>query len=215
MERFTPTSARHRGRCRSAIYHMRNSEEIVSTSQNPPVVIRKANLKKRMFGRVSQIPTPNTLSLLVEMDFVDYGDYAAFLQIQGNFSRLPVAVFIGTKKKGEQTSEMARETTISHGLAASGAPDILIVYNDMGYWVVLPRSPPSRNIALLTFIPGHRRSLGAAGRRLGHYRAIADHIVGDRKANCLERDGGGVQQRQRCVWAPKYNSLAGLSRGNL
>ena len=37
----------------------------------------------------------NTLNGLVGMDFVDYGEYAAFLHSRDTFSRFPVAVFIG------------------------------------------------------------------------------------------------------------------------
>ena len=43
--------------------------------------------QERMFGRVAKIPISNTFNELVEMDFVDYGDHATFLHIQGTFSR--------------------------------------------------------------------------------------------------------------------------------
>ena len=51
-----------------------------------------------MFRRVDKIPLANTFSELVEMVFVDYGDYAAFLHIQDSFSLLSV-VFTGAKKR--------------------------------------------------------------------------------------------------------------------
>ena len=38
-----------------------------------------------MFGRVAKIPVANTFSELVEMDSVDYGRHATFLQIQDIF----------------------------------------------------------------------------------------------------------------------------------
>ena len=83
-----------------------------------------------MFGRVSEIPIANTLSELVGMGFVDFGEYAAFLHAQGTFSRFSVVVFRGTEK-GAGTAEMVLETVISHWSAVSGAPDILIVDKDM------------------------------------------------------------------------------------
>merc|ERR1712112_176904 len=42
-----------------------------------------------------------------------------------------------------------------------------------------------RNITLQTVIPGHHQSLGATERRHGHFRGILDHIIGNRKSNCL------------------------------
>ena len=48
------------------------------------------------------------------MDFVDYGEYAKFLHIRETFSRFPVSVFIGAKKKEAQKAERVRETAISH-----------------------------------------------------------------------------------------------------
>ena len=77
-----------------------------------------------MFGRVSKIPIANTSNELVEMDFVDYGDHATFLHIQDTFSRFSAVSFLGTKKRGEQTAEMVRETVISNWLDVFGAPEI-------------------------------------------------------------------------------------------
>ena len=51
-----------------------------------------------MFGAVSKIPISSAFNELVEMGFVDYGDYAAFLHIQDTFSRFSVGVFTGAKK---------------------------------------------------------------------------------------------------------------------
>ena len=85
-----------------------------------------------MLRLAAKIPIANTLRELVEMDFVDYGEYATFLHIRDAFSLFSVAVFIGGNKKGAQTGEMAIETAMSHWLAAFGAPDILIVRQEMG-----------------------------------------------------------------------------------
>ena len=38
-----------------------------------------------MFGRVSKIPVANAFNELVEIDFVDYGDYVAFFTFKANF----------------------------------------------------------------------------------------------------------------------------------
>ena len=73
-----------------------------------------------MFGRVAKIPIANTFSELVEMDFVDYGDHATFLRIQDTFSRFSVVIFLGTKKKAEQTAEMVKESVISEWIAFLG-----------------------------------------------------------------------------------------------
>ena len=81
---------------------------------------KKGDLKQEriIMGRVAKIPIANTFSELVEMDFVDYGDYAAFLHIQGTFSRFSVDVFAGERQKDGQTSEMARASAISKWLSA-------------------------------------------------------------------------------------------------
>ena len=76
-----------------------------------------------MFGWVAKIPISNTFSELVEMGFVEYGDYSAFLHIQDAFSRFSVSAFPGEEEKGEQTAEMGRGAAISHWLAAFWAPD--------------------------------------------------------------------------------------------
>ena len=83
---------------------------------------------------------------------------------------------------------MASVTAISNGLAVFGAPDISIVDRDMGFiGKIFQYFSPSRNIVLQAAIHGSRKSLGAKERRRGHSRAITDHIVGNRKTNCLAR----------------------------
>ena len=46
----------------------------------------------------------NALNELVEMDFVDYCEYATFLHIHDAFSRFPVSVFTGPSDKDDQTA---------------------------------------------------------------------------------------------------------------
>ena len=80
--------------------------------------------QERMFGWVAKIPIANTSNGLVEMDFVEYGDHAAFLHIQDTFSRFTVIIFSRTKKQEEQTAEMAKESAISERMAFFGEPEI-------------------------------------------------------------------------------------------
>ena len=61
-----------------------------------------------MFGMVAEIPIANTPNELVEMDSVDYGDFATFRHIRGTFFTFRGHHFMGTKKKEEQTAEMGR-----------------------------------------------------------------------------------------------------------
>ena len=56
-----------------------------------------------MLGRVAEIPIANAFSELVEIDFVDYGDYASFLHIRDIFSRFPLVVFTWGEEKGGPT----------------------------------------------------------------------------------------------------------------
>ena len=39
------------------------------------------------------------------MDFVDYVDYATFLHVRDTFSRFSAIIFLGGKKREEQTAE--------------------------------------------------------------------------------------------------------------
>ena len=126
------------------------------------------------------------------MDFVDYGGCATFLHIQDTSSRFSVAILLGTKKREEQTAEMAREAVISNWLAVFGAPDILIVDKDeRSIGNIFQDFCTSRNITLQTVIPGHHQSLGATERRHAHFRGIIDHIIGNRKSNCLSNKQWG------------------------
>ena len=64
---------------------------------------------ERMFGRVA-IHIANTINWLVEMDFVDYGDFSKFLRILNTFPC--ISEIISTVGWG-QTSEMWREKAFS------------------------------------------------------------------------------------------------------
>ena len=46
---------------------------------------RAISKQERMFGTVAKIPIGNTFIELVEMDFVNYGDFATFLRIRNTF----------------------------------------------------------------------------------------------------------------------------------
>ena len=111
----------HKPSRRTSTHHLLmvgDSKGIISTSQNDSGEYKKDEFKReRVLACVAKIPIANTLNELVELDFVYYGYYAAFLHIMETSSRFPVAVFICTAEKGEQTSGMARETLISHWLA--------------------------------------------------------------------------------------------------
>ena len=87
---------------------------------------------------------------------------------------------------GEQTAEMPRWKAISNWLALFVTPGIIVVCKRSGYtgWV-FQYFCTSRNIALKAVIPGHPRSLGATERRRGHFRMVIDHMIGNKKANCL------------------------------
>ena len=62
----------------------------------------------------------------------------------------------------------------------------------MGFigWV-FQESCTARNVVLQTVIPGRNHSLGAKERRRGHFRMAIDHIIGNRRANCVTRKNGG------------------------
>ena len=53
-----------------------------------------------MFGRVGNIPIDNTFGEWVEMDFVDYGGYAAFLHTPDSFFAIFCSIACGGKEKG-------------------------------------------------------------------------------------------------------------------
>ena len=56
-------------------------------------MIKDDSKQERMFGRVGKIPISNTFNVLVEMDFVDYGDLSTCVRIQDTFSRFSVTAF--------------------------------------------------------------------------------------------------------------------------
>ena len=115
---------------------------------------------------------------LLKWIFVDYGDHATFLHIRDTLSRFSEIVFIGSKKREEQTAEMVRETMISNWLAVFGAPEILLVDKDKRFiGEICQDFCTGHNIISQTSIPGHHQSLGATERRRAHFRGIIDHII--------------------------------------
>ena len=137
--------------------------------------------QERMFGRVAKIPIFNTVNELVEMDFADYGNHAAFLRIQDTFSRFSVIIF-RRREKEEQTAEAVKASVISESMAFFGTPEITTVDKDSRFvGGIFQDSCTARNVILQTAIPGHHQSLGATERRLGLFRTIIDHVTGGRK----------------------------------
>ena len=81
---------------------------------------------------VSKIAISNAVDELVEMDFVDYGDYSEFLQIRDSLSRFSVVVY-SEKRKRARRAEIGSESAISHLSAALGDPVIIVWSRDMGF----------------------------------------------------------------------------------
>ena len=93
-------------------------------------MIKKGDFKKeRMFAGLDKIPRSDTLNELAGMDFADYGDSATSPHIHDTFSRFSAIVFLGAKKKEEQTAEMAGGV-ISDWVAVFGTPEIMMVGKD-------------------------------------------------------------------------------------
>ena len=102
-----------------------------------------------MFSGVAKIPIANTFNELVGMDFADYGAYAAFLHIQGDFFAISCHHFTGAKKKEEQTAEMARWKVISNRLSKFREPGIIATGKDsMAIGEVPQDFRTSRNIVI-------------------------------------------------------------------
>ena len=55
--------------------------------------------QERMFRRIAKIPISETPNGLVGMDFVDYWRKATFRHLVDIFSRYPIFVFVGNKKR--------------------------------------------------------------------------------------------------------------------
>ena len=98
---------------------------------------------------------------LAEMDFADYGDFATFVRIRGNFhvSRL-LLLWGGTKKEG-RVAEMVLANVMPNWLAVFGAPRIIVVDKDSRFiGGILQEFRTARNIVSQAEIPRHRQSLG-------------------------------------------------------
>ena len=101
-----------------------------------------------------------------------------FLVFQWRFSR---------KKETRRTNRgNGQWAMISNWLAVFGAPDILVVDKDKRFIGEIPQDFCTyHNIVMQTVIPRHHQSLGATERRRVHFRGIIDHIICNRKSNCL------------------------------
>ena len=171
-----------------------------SPSPSRETIKRRLQTGKDVRG-ISKIPIANTFSELAEMDFVDYGDFAAFLHIQDTFPRSPVIISIGAKKKEEQTDEMVRGDAISNWKAVYGAPGIIVADRDSRFTgVILHEFCTYRNIVSQAVIPGHHQSLGRrnvdtdiSGRSLIIWLEIRHRIVRGAK------NGWDLRQWRRCA----------------
>ena len=83
------------------------------------------SLRKKECLGVAKILIANTFDELVEMDFVDYGDYATFFAHSIYFCAFLCHYFLGAKKKEEQTAEMAKESAISERISFFATPGIM------------------------------------------------------------------------------------------
>ena len=63
------------------------------------MIKRTISNRGECFGGVAKIPIAKTFNVLVEMDFVDYGDLWDFLHIRDTFSRFFRDCVLGTKRK--------------------------------------------------------------------------------------------------------------------
>ena len=110
-----------------------NSQEIVSVSRNYSRKGEKEYSKQeRMFGMVAKIPIANTFNELVEMDFVDYGDYSAFLRIQDTFFAILRSSIYGGKEKDKNGGRGPRSGDFALVIGV-WAPGVIVVGEDMGF----------------------------------------------------------------------------------
>ena len=158
-----------------------------------PKTIKGGFKQEMMFGRVAKIPIANTSDELAEMDFANYGDFAAFLRIQGDFVSLFSAIIsMGAQKKEAHAAEMVRGKVVPNWLAVFGAPGIIVADKDSEFiGGDLQEFCAARNIVAQTVIPGHHQSLVATGRRRGHLRTIIHHMIGSKKPNSSGRKEWG------------------------
>ena len=94
-----------------------------------------ASLKKdRMFRLVDKIPLSKTPGELVEMDFLDYWDHAAFPHLQDTLPRYSIISLIGNKKKkDEHTAGKMTGATLTQSVSLFGATAIVIADKDPMY----------------------------------------------------------------------------------
>ena len=93
---------------------------------------KKGDFKQEMmFGGAARTPISNTFNELVEMDFVDYGGYAAFLQIQDAFVAISCIGFLWAQGKGRPNCiNGPRVGYFELVSGVFGAPGIIVVDKD-------------------------------------------------------------------------------------
>ena len=103
LKRIMPIPTSHRGKRRNTMCLWweppRSYFRDAKFWQN--MLKRTIPFKKECAG-TAKIPISDTLSGLVETDFVEYGDCAAFLHIRDALSRFSVAALTGSKKKATE-----------------------------------------------------------------------------------------------------------------
>ena len=57
-----------------------------------------------MLGGVAKISIARTFNELVEIDFVDYGDFATFSHMRDTFPRFPAIIFMGGVEEDGRTN---------------------------------------------------------------------------------------------------------------
>ena len=84
---------------------------------------------------------------------------------------------------------MVKESAISDYVAILGTPEIMMVGKDSGFiGEIFQDFCTSPNVISKTAIPWHHQSLGATDRRHRLFRAIIDHVVGERKPKNLNNN---------------------------
>ena len=93
----------HKPSWRTLKHHLFMAENTKNLCKRPKDVSgndkRAISNRKECLGWLRKMPIANTFNELVEMDFVDYGDFATVLQIRGTFPRLSAIIFTGAKRK--------------------------------------------------------------------------------------------------------------------
>ena len=147
------------------------------------------NLSKKGYVRVAQIPISKNHNGLAEMDFVNYGDEATFLHLQGACPKYYTISFTGDKKKKDQTADKAARAVLANWISLFGTPGTILAAKAsrfIGSW--FSRFRNGRNITLHTVIPGRRQSSGGTVGGSRYFKDIAIQI--DKSNNRQDRAVG-------------------------